>query len=259
MKKITLILSLMVAMVTTAMAGDIVASTNEASPEKVFTMVSGNNVSVGADAAPGDGRFAFFAVEGVENAYYIYSVTNNQWFSYAKADGYNNGAGFVTLSDTKENYFHFEKINNGYYQIRPYNNSGVAAKYLNYFGGASAGVKLGLWQDNGNSDAGSRYLIEEYVELVTVNTLEGFQSNKYYTVSTSGRGGWSVQMDTEGNYTQFCSTNDAGLGTTVELTLATSSQFSQLITRIIIFTTLLHRNLLRQTVHWLPVWRMLLH
>ena len=218
MKRFTLILSLMVAMVTTAMAGDIVASTNEASPEKVFTMVSGHNVSVGADAAPGDGRFAFFAVEGVENAYYIYSVTKNQWFSYAKADGYDNGAGFVTLSDTKENYFHFEKINNGYYQIRPYNNSGVAAKYLNYFGGASAGVKLGLWQDNGNSDAGSRYLIEEYVELVTVNTLEGFQSNKYYTVSTSGRGGWSVQMDTEGNYTQFCSTNDAGLGTTVDKT-----------------------------------------
>ena len=218
MKRFTLILSLMVAMVTTAMAGDIVASTNEASPEKVFTMVSGNNASVGADAAPGDGRFAFFAVEGVENAYYIYSVTNNKWFSYAKADSYATGANFVTLSDTKENYFHFEKINNGYYQIRPYNNSGVAAKYLNYFGGASAGVKLGLWTDNGNSDAGSRYLIEEYVELVTVNTLEGFQSNKYYTVSTSGRGGWSVQMDTEGNYTQFCSTNDAGFGTAVDKT-----------------------------------------
>ena len=208
----------MVSMVATAMAGDIVASTNEASPEKVFTMVSGNNASVGADAAPGDGRFAFFAVENVENAYYIYSVTNNQWFSYAKADSYSDGAGFVTLSDTKENYFHFEKLDNGYYQIRPYNNSGVAAKYLNYFGGVSAGVKLGLWQDNGNTDAGSRYLIEEYVELVTVNTLEGFQSNKYYTVSTSGRGGWSVQMDTEGNYTQFCSTNDAGFGTTVDET-----------------------------------------
>ena len=218
MKRFTLILSLMVAMVTTAMAGDIVASTNEASPEKVFTMVSGNNASVGADAAPGDGRFAFFAVENVENAYYIYSVTNNQWFSYAKADSYSNGSGFVTLSDTKENYFHFEKLDNGYYQIRPYNNSGVAAKYLNYFGGVSAGVKLGLWEDNGNKDAGSRYLIEEYVELVTVNTLEGFQSNKYYTVSTSSRGGWSVQMDTEGNYTQFCSTNDAGLGTTVDKT-----------------------------------------
>ena len=218
MKRFTLILSLMVAMVTTAMAGDIVASTNETSPENVFVMKSGNNVSVGADAAPGDGRFAFFAVENVENAYYIYSVTKNQWFSYAKADGYSNGAGFVTLSDTKENYFHFEKLDNGYYQIRPYNNSGVAAKYLNYFGGASAGVKLGLWEDNGNTDAGSRYLIEEYVELVTVNTLEGFQSNKYYTVSTSGRGGWSVQKDTEGNYTQFCSTNDAGLGTTVDKT-----------------------------------------
>ncbi|MBR5828905.1 MAG: hypothetical protein IKY47_02485, partial [Bacteroidaceae bacterium] len=88
MKKFTFILLLMVAMVTTAMAGDIVASTNEASPENVFVMKSGNHVTVGADAAPGDGRFAFFAVENVENAYYIYSVTNNQWFNYAKADSY---------------------------------------------------------------------------------------------------------------------------------------------------------------------------
>ena len=212
---------LMLLCAVTVWAGDIVASTNEASPEKVFTMVSGNNASVGADAAPGDGRFAFFAVEGVENAYYIYSVTNNKWFSYAKAGSYSTGKNFVTLSDTKENYFHFEKCTgefSDYYQIRPYNNTGVAGKYLNYFGGASAGDKLGLWTDNGNADGGSRYLIEEYVELVTVNTLEGFQSNKYYTVSTSGRGGWSVQMDTEGNYTQFCSTNDAGFGTTVDNT-----------------------------------------
>ena len=190
MKRFTLILSLMVAMVTTAMAGDIVASTNEASPEKVFTMVSGNNASVGADAAPGDGRFAFFAVEGVENAYYIYSVTNNKWFSYAKADSYATGANFVTLSDTKENYFHFEKINNGYYQIRPYNNSGVAAKYLNYFGGASAGVKLGLWTDNGNSDAGSRYLIEEYVEIPYVTSPADITSTALYTIAPkdAGRG-----------------------------------------------------------------------
>ena len=223
MKKFTFILLLMVAMVTTAMAGDIVASTNEASPEKIFTMVSGNNASVGADAAPGDGRFAFFAVENVENAYYIYSVTNNKWFSYAKADSYSNGAGFVTLSDTKENYFHFEKIDNGYYQIRPYNNSGVAAKYLNYYGGASAGVKLGLWQDNGNSDAGSRYLIEEYVELVTVNALADFNPNKYYTVSTSSRGGWSVGQTSE----RFESTADGGLGTTVDPT-NTRNQFAVL-------------------------------
>ena len=223
MKKITFILLLMVAMVTTAMAGDIVASTNEASPEKIFTMVSGNNASVGADATPGDGRFAFFAVEGVENAYYIYSVTNNKWFSYAKADSYSNGAGFVTLSDTKENYFHFEKLDNGYYQIRPYNNSGVAAKYLNYYGGASAGVKLGLWQDNGNTDGGSRYLIEEYVELVTVNTLADFNPNKYYTVSTSSRGGWSVGQTSE----RFESTADGGLGTTVDPT-NTRNQFAVL-------------------------------
>ena len=188
MKRFTLILSLMVAMVTTAMAGDIVASTNEASPEKVFTMVSGNNASVGADAAPGDGRFAFFAVENVENAYYIYSVTNNKWFSYAKADSYSTGKNFVTLSDTKENYFHFEKIDNGYYQIRPYNNTGVAGKYLNYFGGASTGDKLGLWTSDGNNDGGSRYLIEEYVEIPYVTSPADITSTALYTIAPNDAG-----------------------------------------------------------------------
>ena len=200
MKRFTLILSLMVAMVTTAMAGDIVASTNEASPEKVFTMVSGNNASVGADAAPGDGRFAFFAVENVENAYYIYSVTNNQWFSYAKADSYSNGPGFVTLSDTKQNYFHFDKLDNGYYQIRPYNNTGVAAKYLNYFGGASAGVKLGLWQDSGNSDAGSRYLIEEYEEIPYVTSPADITSTALYTIAPNDAGRGVLYANSTSNY-----------------------------------------------------------
>ncbi len=211
MKRFTLILSLLVAMVTTAMAGDIVASTNEASPENVFTMVNGNGVSVGADAAPGDGRFAFFAVDGVENAYYIYSVDNGKWFSYAKADSYNVGTNFVTLSDAKENYFYFEKCTNkggveGYYQILPYNNSGVAAKYLNYYGGASDGVKLGLWTDSGSNDNGSCYMIEEYEEVITVNTLEGFNPNKCYTITTSNRGGWTVTDD----LTAFQTTGYAG-------------------------------------------------
>ena len=212
MRKITLILSLLVTMVSTAMAGDIVVSTQEGSPEKVFTIKSGNNVYVGADAAPGDGRFAFFAVENVENAYYIYSVTNNKWFSYKKAASYSTGKNFVTLSEVKENYFYFEKINNGYYQIRPYNNTDVAGKYLNYFGGASAGDKLGLWTDDGNTDGGSRYLIEEYEELVTVNTLSDFNPEKYYIVSTSSRGGWSVS-ETGG---EFVSTSDGGLGLNVD-------------------------------------------
>ena len=72
MRKITLILSLLVTMVSTAMAGDIVVSTQEGSPEKVFTIKSGNNVYVGADAAPGDGRFAFFAVFYLKIYYFVF-------------------------------------------------------------------------------------------------------------------------------------------------------------------------------------------
>ena len=94
----------------------------------------------------------------------------------------------MTLSDTKENYFHFEKLDNGYYQICPYNNTGVASKYLNYFGGASAGDKLGLWTDNGNSDAGSRYLIEEYVEIPYVTSPDDITSTALYTIAPNDAG-----------------------------------------------------------------------
>ncbi len=177
MKRFTLILSLLVAMVTTAMAGDIVVSTNEASPENVFTMKNGNGSGVGGDTAPGNGKFAFFAADA-ENAYYIYSVTEGKWVDYTLAGSYDNQKNFVTLSDTKGNYFNIQHCANNadYYEIRPYNTTGVAGKYLNYFQGAQDGVKLGLWQQNGDDDAGSRYLIEEYFEEIEPEAL----STEYY-------------------------------------------------------------------------------
>ena len=164
-------------MVTTAMAGDIVVSTNEASPENVFTMKNGNGSGVGGDTAPGNGKFAFFAADA-ENAYYIYSVTEGKWVDYTLAGSYDNQKNFVTLSDTKGNYFNIQHCANNadYYEIRPYNTTGVAGKYLNYFQGAEDGVKLGLWQQGGDDDAGSRYLIEEYFEEIEPEAL----STEYY-------------------------------------------------------------------------------
>ena len=53
--------------------------------------------------------------------------------------------------------------------------------------------------------------------------LSDFNPNKCYTVSTTERGGWSVKADGS----QFCSTNDANLGTNVDAT-NTQNQFAVL-------------------------------
>lgn len=63
-------------------------------PEHVYTMVNGNNVYSNGLTAPTQtaenyGLFAFYAVDGVENAYYIYSKSAGKWLTYTKAASYN--------------------------------------------------------------------------------------------------------------------------------------------------------------------------
>ena len=136
-------------------------------------MVSGNGAYVSPTTAPveGDaanGLFAFYAVDGVNGAYYIYSHNAKQWLSYTKASNYSTGASFIKMSDTKVEgaYFKVDNYADDNYQISPYTTAGSAqAIYLNYFGGVSAcsGKTLGLWTDNGSKDGGSRYTFAEYV------------------------------------------------------------------------------------------------
>ena len=136
-------------------------------------MVSGNGAYVSPTTTPveGDaanGLFAFYAVDGVNGAYYIYSHNAKQWLSYTKASNYSTGASFIKMSDTKVEgaYFKVDNYADDNYQISPYTTAGSAqAIYLNYFGGVSAcsGKTLGLWTDNGSKDGGSRYTFAEYV------------------------------------------------------------------------------------------------
>ena len=136
-------------------------------------MVSGNGAYVSPTTTPveGDaanGLFAFYAVDGVNGAYYIYSHNAKQWLSYTKAYSYSTGASFIKMSDTKVEgaYFKVDNYADDNYQISPYTTAGTAqATYLNYFGGVSAcsGKTLGLWTDNGSKDGGSRYTFTEYV------------------------------------------------------------------------------------------------
>ena len=147
-------------------------------------MVNGNGAYVGPTTAPAtdvNGLFAFYAVEGVDGAYYIYSYNAEQWLGYTKAASYSSKKGFVTLSDAKVEGAYF-KVNNyadDNYEIAPYTTGGNAASiYLNYYQGvsANAGTTLGLWTDNGAKDGGSRYTFAEFViveRTYTISVPEG--------------------------------------------------------------------------------------
>ena len=155
-------------------------------PEHVYTMVSGNGAYVSPTTTPveGDaanGLFAFYAVDGVSGAYYIYSHNAKQWLTYDKKSSYPTGVSFIKMSDSKVEgtYFRVENYADDFYQISPYTTAGTAqAIYLNYFGGVAAcsGKTLGLWTDNGSNDGGSRYTFAEYViaeRTYTITVPEG--------------------------------------------------------------------------------------
>lgn len=114
--------------------------------------------------------FAFYAVAGKSNTYYIYNYSAKKWVTYDLATSYNNGQGFLKLSDTKTEGCYFEitsctKDTHSGYQMRPYASDGTvdADRYLNYYGGngANASITVGLWKDSGSSDAGSCWILKE--------------------------------------------------------------------------------------------------
>ena len=187
MKKIFSLLLAALFVSTQAYADKVVASTtlpSEGKPEHVYSMVNGNGAYVGPTTAPAtdvNGLFAFYAVDGVDGAYYIYSYNAEQWLGYTKAASYSSKKGFVTLSDAKVEGAYF-KVNNyadDNYEIAPYTTGGNAASiYLNYYQGvsANAGTTLGLWTDNGANDGGSRYTFAEFViveRTYTISVPEG--------------------------------------------------------------------------------------
>lgn len=114
--------------------------------------------------------FAFYAVAGKSNTYYIYNYSAKKWVTYDLATSYNNMKGFLKLSDTKTEGCYFEitsctKDTHSGYQMRPYASDGTvdADRYLNYNGGngANESITVGLWQDSGSSDAGSCWILKE--------------------------------------------------------------------------------------------------
>ena len=143
-------------------------------PEHVYTMKNGNDVYSNALTAPTQtaenyGLFAFYEAEA-DGAYYIYSHTAKKWLTYTKAASYSNGKDFVKFSDTKVEGAYFKVTNYAAdnYELQPYTTSGTNDKYLNWYQGVGGNPydgpnTLGLWQDAGAADGGSRYTFTEVV------------------------------------------------------------------------------------------------
>ena len=148
--------------------------------------------------------FAFYAVAGKSNTYYIYNYSAKKWVTYDLATSYNNGQGFLKLSDTKTEGCYFEitsctKDTHSGYQMRPYASDGTvdADRYLNYYGGngANESITVGLWRDNGSSDAGSCWILKE-ADL-------GVKANITNTSLAAGSIVNSLYTNYQGNGTKF--------------------------------------------------------
>lgn len=139
--------------------------------------------------------FAFYAVAGKSNTYYIYNYSAKKWVTYDLATSYNNMKGFLKLSDTKTEgcYFEITSCTNDThsgYQMRPYASDGTIDedRYLNFNGGngANASITVGLWQDNGSQDKGACWILKEAdlgvkANITNTSLAEGSIVNSLYT------------------------------------------------------------------------------
>ena len=182
MKKILLMLALMLPCL--GAWAQIQTSTNTDAPENLYKIKSKNGLYMAAHSNPTQenyGRFAFYAVEGKDNTYKIYSYDANLWLTYTKAAGYSNGMNFVSFSSTQKdaNEWSVTKANNGYYQVAPYNTTGVAGRYWNFFGGIANVYyayddyrnTLGLYNKNADGDGGSAWIFEVVDDKTAPTTL----------------------------------------------------------------------------------------
>ena len=163
------------------------------------------------------GRFAFYAVEGKENTYKIFSYDANLWLTYTKASGYNNGMNFVTFADSEENANEWYVAKPGdYYQIAPYNTTGVAGKYWNFFGGIDKVYysyddyrnTLGLYSSNAAADEGSAWVFEAVDDKTAPVTLNYEITDNYGNVYSGTYTGVAGRTRIFTHYNTLCPITD---------------------------------------------------
>ena len=177
MKRLFTLLALVLGFVslTSAQVQPSTVQPSEGRPDHLYTMVSGGGYYVNALTAPTQteenyGLFAFYEVPGKTNTYYIYSYKANKWVSYTPSTGYSNKKDFVQMTDNKVEgaYFIVKNYAGTNFEIQPVTTGGSGDKYLNWYQGIGANPvdgtnTLGLWQDSGAKDAGSRWTLNEVV------------------------------------------------------------------------------------------------
>lgn len=151
----------------------IVTSTNETTPEHVFTMRNANGDYVNSNlyrtlATSDYAQFAFYEVSGKTNAYYIYNYSAKKWLKYTTSATYTKGKDFVSNGEKSERceFYITDAAKDGVsgVQIQPYNAAGNAANnYLNFYAGGDQNTNhtIGNWTDGGNNDLGSLWLFTE--------------------------------------------------------------------------------------------------
>lgn len=209
----------------------IVTSTNETTPEHVFTMRNANNNYVNSNLYCATGtsdyaQFAFYEVSGKTNAYYIYNYSAKKWLKYTTSTTYEAGKDFVSNGEKSERseFYITSTAKNGVngVQIQPYNAAGNAANnYLNFHGGGDQNMNhtIGNWTDNGSSDAGSLWVFTE-VEIANNNAVitsttipTGTATNLTYNGQTT----WKATKNTPWEITTPIDWNTQQLIVTVDL------------------------------------------
>ena len=190
MKKFLFLLSAIFCFQAQSFADTVKSSTtlpDKGRPEHLYTMTNGSNIVSNSVTTPTQsqdnyGQFAFYE-SGVANAYYIYSYKAKKWLTYTKASSYSNDMNFIQLSSSKVEgtYFKLNNFSGDYYEIQPYTTSGGNDKYLNWYKGIDfnpydGSNTLGLWEDAGSKDNGSKWTfseIEFVVRTYTFNIPDG--------------------------------------------------------------------------------------
>ena len=186
MKKFFTLMAAFLCLMSQAWADKVVGSTTlpeNGRPEHLYTMRNANGLICGKNTSPtanedNYAQLAFYAVDGKSNMFYIYNKTNKKWLTYDKASSYSNGVGFIKFADAKAsaNYFILNNYSGDNYEMQPVTTYGSGNKYLNWYGGADfnpadSETTLGLWQDSGSADGGSRWLFSEVVFVVHNYTI----------------------------------------------------------------------------------------
>lgn len=205
----------------------IVTSTNETTPEHVFTMRNANGDYVNSNlyrtlAASDYAQFAFYEVSGKTNAYYIYNYSAKKWLKYTTSATYTKGKDFVSNGEKSERseFYITDAAKDGVsgVQIQPYNAAGNAANnYLNFYGGGGANVSntIGNYTNDGSTDAGSLWVFTE-VEIANNNAV--ITSTTIPTgTSTNLKTNWKATKNTAWEVTTPIDWNTQQLIVTVDL------------------------------------------